>query len=213
MAKVKVTTKRKSKNESQPTKEKEATVNSAPESGEQNFDRELVNNVDATTDSDGIKTAPELETSDLNDISSLLGQFESEPTLVETEEAEPEPGKRKRRSKKEMQAEQETQPLVIPPELVTKVLDGVSNAGIGLLDKYLAPVPLPQKALDAMLLSDEQVKLLNPGAKAFIDYLKVNDHPVAAYLGSLIAMQITNYITVRKIFADTIKEAKKNGDL
>lgn len=214
MAKVKVKSRKQKSHEAENKEAQTQNVDTSTESlseGEHSGDAGNVANDGDLKPEHGQTSAKE---SEIGDISDLLNQFADEPIepeILEPEEFVAEKGKRKRRSKKEMEAETTDKvPLVIPPELVTRVLDSAGNALIGLADSYFAPNPLPQKFIDKMLLDDEQVKQLNPGAKAMIDYLKLNDHPVAAYLGSLFGMQIANYVTIRKIFAEELRKSREN---
>lgn len=125
-----------------------------------------------------------------SEIDKALNEYKSAPA-----EESMSPKKRTRKQRKPKEPEQEQHAFVIPGDLFVTVCDNVMTGGIGLIDSLIAPKdPVDTNHLR---LTEKQTAQLGPIAEAALKEMKLSDKPIEVFFGSLGAIYLSNYFTLR----------------
>lgn len=141
-------------------------------------------------ENDGVKSDAPL------DVDALLKEF-SEPVLDE---------KRKKRGRKPKEAEPVKTQFIIPGKLFVTVCDNTLVGTVGLLDSLISDKPIDTNLIR---LQPDQIDQLAPLAEEAIKAMKLENDPISVYFGSLAAIYISNYLTL-KTYIMKQEYAKKN---
>lgn len=137
----------------------------------------------------------------LSDVDNILNNLNDYQSAVPENEL-PEIKKRRRRTKLEMQQgggvaqPAGEQGFVIPGSLFVTVNDMVFSSAFGFIDSLASKRPIDPAILR---LSEQQIKDLTPIADAAIKQMKLSSDPVTVFYGSLAAIYLTNYLTIKQI--------------
>lgn len=166
-----------------------------------------------------INEQPELETekeqnqesetnSDSNVGESISGtdsndQFENDLAEIDKIIAEEKTEKRGRKTKEEKQKAA----LIIPGSLFVRVHNYVGTSAISLLDSYITkqnPVPSELLSMDEKLIME-----LAPLAELAMKQMKIEENPIAAFYVSFGSIMVSNYMSVKTLIKQAMKENPK----
>lgn len=173
------------------TENQETQTVEQTESGEQVTNDEDVGNVidiEPNEPETEKEITPETGHDPLEDLKNLLDDDFSEPLEVA--------GEKKKRGRKSKTAPVESTPsMVVPPKLFILISDRLSAAGTALVHNLVSKEKIDG---DLLIIKDQEtIEELVPLAEAALKEMRLQDHPIAVFFGSLVAAQLTKLIMLK----------------